>query len=104
MKKHQKAIKNKLGKDIRSEKDYYSWMRTWTEVRDKKVEELAFKQGQESLNKTTFKPSINERSQAMMKKKKVGRVPIYEQDPKPRTMVEDKNCTFRPNLNKTAKK
>ena len=37
-------------------------MQNWTEVRDKKVEEMAFKQGQTSLSTTTFRPNINPRS------------------------------------------
>lgn len=29
MKEYQEAIKNKFGKDIRTEEQYYSWMKTW---------------------------------------------------------------------------
>jgi len=34
-------------------------MKTWNEVRDKKVEEMAFKQGKNHIESTTFKPQIN---------------------------------------------
>ena len=78
-------------------------MKTWTEVRDKKVEELSLKQGKTSLETTTFKPSINDKSQVMMKKKTT-RVPVYEQEPKVRKIQVDKNCTFKPNLSKALKK
>lgn len=102
MKEKQKEIKNKLG-EIRTEQEYYDWMQDWTEIRDKKVEEMAFKQGQSALSKTTFKPSINPRSEVLMKKKP-NRVPVYEQEPNVKKGGVDKNCTFRPNLTKTLKK
>jgi hypothetical protein len=38
MKERQQKLKNKLGGELRTEKEYYDWMQNWTEVRDKKVE------------------------------------------------------------------
>jgi len=36
-----------------------------------------------------------------MMKKKPNRVPVYEQEPNGKKSKPDKNCTFKPNLNKT---
>jgi hypothetical protein len=36
-------------------------------------------------------------------KKYSSRVPIYEKSPVPKKAALDSNCTFKPNLNKTAK-
>ena len=78
-------------------------MKQWTEIRDKKVEEIAQKQGISEIKVTTFKPEINDKSSIMMKKK-TNRIPVYEQEPNPKKPKVDKNCTFKPNLNKTIKK
>ena len=53
-------------------------MKQWTEIRDKKVEEIAQKQGMSEIKVTTFKPEINDKSSIMMKKK-TNRIPVYEQ-------------------------
>ena len=45
MKEYQEGIKNKRGKDLRSQEEYYKWMKKWNQVRDKKVEDMAVKQG-----------------------------------------------------------
>lgn len=49
MEEHQQKIKEKHGKNLRSEKEYYTWMKEWSEVRNKKVEDIAIKRGQVSV-------------------------------------------------------
>jgi hypothetical protein len=78
-------------------------MKSWAEHRDKRVEDLAQRKEVGLKEGSTFKPQINQKSQLMMKKKSE-RVPIYEQQPIPKKITIDSNCTFRPNLNKTIKK
>ena len=78
-------------------------MKNWAEGRDKKVEEIAAREGKKKLEETSFKPQINPKTENMMKKKGQ-RVPIYEKEPQPKKLGVDKNCTFKPNLNKTLKK
>ncbi len=77
MEEHQQKIKEKHGKNLRSEKEYYAWMKEWSEVRNKKVEDIAIKRGQVSVKESAFKPALNEKSQLMMKK--VHRIHIYDQ-------------------------
>lgn len=76
MKEYQEGIKNKRGKDLRSQEEYYKWMKKWNQVRDKKVEDMAVKQGMESITYSTFKPQISQKSDYIMKKKP-NRVPVY---------------------------
>lgn len=79
MEEHQKKVKNKFG-TLRSKEGYYDWMQSWDQERKKKVEEMAALQGLSKQEEATFKPRLNEKSQAMMKKKGQ-RVPIYEKEP-----------------------
>ena len=102
MEEHQKKVKNKFG-TLRSKEAYYDWMTAWEQERNKKVEELAARQGANKQEEATFRPQLNEKSQAMMKKKG-DRVPIYEKEPVAKKVGVDRHCTFKPNLNKTLKK
>jgi|JI10StandDraft_1071094.scaffolds.fasta_scaffold5344195_2 hypothetical protein len=45
MEEHQQKVKSKIG-TVRTKEAYYDWMQTWSEERNKKVEELAARRGQ----------------------------------------------------------
>ena len=96
-------IKLKYKNGVRTEAQYYQDMKNWSEVRDKKIQDIAAKQGQKAMEQTSFRPQLNPKTEHMMKKKGQ-RVPVYEKEPQPKKVGVDKNCTFKPNLNKTLKK
>lgn len=62
------------------------------------------KKKQEALKANlSAKPMINIHSDTIMKKK-TERVHIYQKQPQIKKLKLDKNCTFKPNLNKTMRK
>lgn len=102
MQEYEQAVKEKLG-TVRTEEEYYEAMKAWNEKKVRNIEMMAVKKEEGMRAVASFKPAINPRSDLMMKKK-AERVVIYEKEPEVKRVAVDKNCTFKPNLNKTLKK
>jgi hypothetical protein len=102
MQEYEQSIKEKLG-TLRTEEEYYEAMKAWSNKKSRNIEAMTMQKEESIKAVASFKPVINARSDLMMKKKPE-RVVIYDKEPEIKKTPLDKNCTFKPNLNKTLKK
>ncbi len=87
--------------NLRTKEEFFDSVYSWKERKEEKILRMAQQEQKAEMEGVTFTPAINSKSKLMAKR--IGKVPIYDQEVRAKRVEADPHCTFHPLLHKPRK-